>query len=70
MMINLLVENREDSEPFEDAETNEETAMSLWQIVLGVFLILFALSLLGLAMPNLVLGIVALIAGIAVFAGR
>jgi hypothetical protein len=44
--------------------------MSLWQIVLGVFLILFALSLLGLAMPNLVLGIVALIAGIAVFAGR
>lgn len=47
-----------------------QVARSGWQITLGIFLILYSLPALGVAIPPLLLSVVALVAGVLVLVAR
>lgn len=44
--------------------------MSIWQIMGGAFFILYAVSVFWTGIPAFIMGIVALIAGVALLAGK
>ena len=44
--------------------------MSAWQIAVGVFLIVLSLTYFGVVVPHLLLGVVAMLAGVLVIVGK